>query len=86
MGKQTYQELTKVIIEDLKKLKEEGIEGLGEIDSDIYFFEKKKKNPERYERLNFDTNGHKPFSKDLSSILSDLRTCGVLITKYDIIQ
>jgi hypothetical protein len=85
MLNQSYQEVSKMIKEDLINLRNEGIETLGEIDVQGYFFDKKKKSPERYERLIFDINGQKPFSKDLSSILNDFRISGILGNKNDII-
>lgn len=86
MSKQTYQEVTEVIIKDLKELKKSGVKALDDIDVQDYFYKRKLKSPELYERLNFDTNGHKPFSEDLSSIISDLLICGILYTKYYLIK
>jgi hypothetical protein len=90
MIKQSYQEVSKVIQVDLKNLRVKmGFDTLGEVNEKInvqkYFFTRKTKYPENYERLTFDTNGAEPFSKDLESILSDFRTCGILQTKYDIL-
>ncbi len=90
MIEQTYQEVTKVIIWDLKKLRTSmGFDTLGEVDKALnvqkHFYNLKSKYPNKYERLTFDTNGHEPFSKDLEEILSDLRVCGILKTKYDIL-
>lgn len=90
MAEQSYQELSKVIAKDLKKLRTSmGFDTLGEVDKKLnvqkYFFERKTRYSDEYERLTFDTNGHEPFSKDLSSIIQDFRTCGILKTKYDIL-
>lgn len=69
---QSYQEVYKVIESDIRKL---GNKKLNEISKDyhVYFYNLKQENPKRYERLNFDTNGHKPYSSDLECILTDLR-------------
>ena len=69
---QTYQELTRVIARDLIKL---GNKRLNEVSKDFqgYFYKVKQENPDRYERLTFNTNGPKPYSGDLESILGDLR-------------
>ena len=87
---QTYQEVAKIVAEDLKKLRtSRGFDTLGEVNKKLnvqkYFYDLKSKYPEKYERLMFDTNGHEPFSKDLEEILSDFRVCGILKTKYDIL-
>jgi hypothetical protein len=90
MINQTYQEVSKVIERDLMDLRiKMGFDTLGEVDKKIsvqkYFFERKTRYPDKYERLTFDTNGPEPFSKDLSSIIQDFRVCGILKTKYDIL-
>jgi hypothetical protein len=86
MVNQTYQEVLIVISEDLKRLKKRGVETLLDMDVQRYFFKMKEKHPDRYERLTFDTNGHQPYSEDLSDVLTNLRACGILETKYDIIK
>jgi hypothetical protein len=82
---QSYQEVSKVIAEDLRRLKKFGVETLGEIDVQRCFYIKRQKHPIKYGRLGFDTNGPEPYSEDLSSILDDFRVCGILRTKYDIL-
>jgi len=86
MTNQTYQEVSKIIQEDLKRFKKLGIESLGEIDIQDCFFKRKKRHPEKYERLTFNTNGPEPLSKDLIDILMDFRVCGILYDKYNIIK
>jgi hypothetical protein len=85
MVKQSYQEVYKVIEEDVIRL---GNKKLNEISKDYheYFYKLKQEKPDRYERLTFDTNGHKPYSSDLECILTDLRgkvigTCLYIIKK-----
>ena len=84
--KQSYQEISEIVAKDLKRLRKLGIETLSRVDIQRCFFIRKNKHPEKYERLMFDTNGHEPYSKDLSSILTDFRICGILETRYDIIR
>lgn len=43
-----------------------------------HFHKLKQKEPERFVRLHFNENSHKPFSEDLSSILFDLKMSGFL--------
>ena len=76
MIKQSYQEVSKEIIKEFSLHKKE-LTGK-KIDYHNYFSKLQKKEPERFERLMFDTNGHKPFSGDLESILFDLKMCGIL--------
>ena len=86
MVEQTYQEVSKIMIEDLKRLKKQkGIETLGGFDYQRYFFYKKQQHPEKYERLIFDTNGAEPFSNDIERILYDFRVCEILYNKIDIL-
>ena len=67
--KQTYQELTKEVCKELG--------GLGEHEPQRYFWLLKQENPDRFERMWFDTNGHEPYSDTLSDILFDLVVCGL---------
>jgi len=69
---QTYQEVSKVIERDLRKI---GNKRLNEIGKDFqgYFYNLKQENPNRYERLTFNTNDGKPHSSELESILGYLR-------------
>jgi hypothetical protein len=85
MEKQTYQELSRVIKKDLQNLRKQGYRTLGDIDYQEYFYKKKQENSKDYERLVFDTNGHKPFSEDLERILGDFRVCGYLKTIVDVL-
>jgi hypothetical protein len=83
---QTYQQISDIIEEDLKALRVKmGFDTLGELNAQEYFYHLKLKNPEKYERLSFDGNGHKPFSKDLEQIFSDFRISGILKVKQDIL-
>lgn len=72
MINQTYQDLTRVIARDLIKL---GNNKLNQVSKDFqdYFYKAKQENPKRYAGMTFDTNGHKPYSSDLESILTSLR-------------
>jgi hypothetical protein len=76
MVEQSYQELFKIVGNDLIKL---GNKKLNEVGEDYYqyfqnyFYEAKLKNPKRYERMFFDTNGHQPFSEELDCILKDFK-------------
>lgn len=74
---QTYQEVSKVILEglvanpvDFKKT-----------NLQAYFYGLKEENPIKYEGLVFDTNGHEPYSEDLSHIFRDFLRCG--FTDFD---
>lgn len=88
MSKQTYQEVFDIIEEDIKRLRRKyGIETLGEVKNiHKYFYKRKLRHPEKYERLRFDTNGSIPYSEDLEEILGDFRVCGILKFKYDVIS
>lgn len=84
---QTYKEILDIIIKDLRRFKEfYGIESLKEIDVHRCFYIRKKNHPEKYERLDFSDSFGEPFSKNLEEIFSDLRICGILKVKYDLIQ
>ncbi|MEK6833143.1 MAG: hypothetical protein AABY32_03775 [Nanoarchaeota archaeon] len=72
--KQSYQEVSKVILEELV---------LNPVDfkktnPQIYFYDLKLKHPEDYGGLIFDINGHEPYSKDLNSIFMDFKICGFM--------
>ena len=71
---QSYQEVSRIILEELIKnpvdFKKEN--------NQTYFYNLKLENSKKYERLFFDTNGHEPFSEDLSSIFMDFKICGFL--------
>ena len=49
----------------------------------LYFWDLKQKHPDRFERLDFDTNGAEPFSKTLSSIVFDMMLCGTIYTVWN---
>lgn len=92
MNKQTYQQVEEIIIDDLRKLKRLGVSNLNKINLkeyqggyQKYFFYRKNKHPEKYERLWFNTNGHEPFCGDLSSIIMDFKICGILDCENNII-
>jgi len=74
MTKQTYQEVSKVILEELVKnpVVFKGLE------HHQYFYDLKIKYPKRYERLIFDTNGSEPYCKDLANIFMDFKICGFM--------
>jgi hypothetical protein len=83
---QSIQDVSKIMEEDLKRLKGVGIKALDDLDVQNYFFKRKQKHPEKYERLTFDTNSHKPYSKDVSEIINSFSTAGILYTKYYLIK
>lgn len=64
---QSYQELTKEVIEELLLL--------SDYNPQEYFWVLKQYEPKRFERMWFDTNGSEPYSETLSQILSDLVIC-----------
>jgi len=64
MISQTYQELFEEVKNELPFVTNKDIQE--------YFWRLKQIEPERFERMMFDTNGHKPYSKDLSDILMDI--------------
>jgi len=77
MTEQSYQEVSRVILEELM---------VNPVDfrkknPHIYFYNLKLENPEKYERLTFDTNGYEPYCKDLTS-KRFLKTGGVTFIKY----
>lgn len=49
----------------------------------LYFWELKQKHPERFERLQYDTNGSEPYSSTLSSIIFDMMLCGTIYTVWN---
>ena len=64
---QTYQEVSREVEKEYPNV-------VG--DSHEYFYEMKKKEPERFERLFFEKNWSKPFSKTLFTILFELKIAG----------
>jgi hypothetical protein len=74
MIKQTYQEVSKVILEELVV----NPTNFKKLEHHKYFYDLKLKNPKKYERLTFDTNGAEPYCETLSSIFSDFRRCGFM--------
>ena len=83
MGEQTYQHLSRIVLEDLKNWSKKN-PSWTEVQK--YFFEQKKENPERYERMLFDTNGREPLSEDLSNILLDFKIAKKLDLFNNIIE
>ena len=83
---QSYQDVSIIMEEDLQRLKEVGVKALDDLDVQNYFFKRKQRHPEKYERLTFDTNGHKPYSKDVSEIIGGFLVSGILYTKYYLIK
>lgn len=75
---QSYQEVSKIIKVDLKRLSNKK---LNEINFQEYFYEKQNKNPKRYERIVFDTNSEEPYSSALARILSSLRVSHFLYSR-----
>lgn len=64
---QSYQEVIVEVNNELLLIKDK------KIDLQAHFYGLKLKEPERFARLEFDTNGGSPFSKDLESIFFDLK-------------
>jgi len=79
MGKQSYQEIFKIIKEDLASLSNNELNKIKD-NFQEYFHNKQKENPKRYERLNFNTNGPEPSCRDLEDMLSELRVSKFLYT------
>lgn len=69
---QTYQEVYKEVEKELKNIKGDKYD---------FFYNLKMQQPKRFERLTFDTNGHSPYSEDLSDIFFDFLLCGKLKQK-----
>lgn len=69
---QSYQDVSKVILEELVL---EPVD-FKKVNYQKYFYDLKTKEPEKYKRLAFDTNGAEPYSEDLSSIFFDFLLCG----------
>jgi hypothetical protein len=89
---QSYQQVFRVLKEDLIELKSKGVSNLNKFkigesfyDYQRYIFSMKQVWPEKYERISFDFNGHEPFSKDLASIIFDFKLCGYLDYENNII-
>lgn len=76
MIKQTFQQLVKVVEEEIKLLKFLEIK---KIDLQGHFYDMKKALPHRFERMIFDENGHKPYSQDLEDIITLLKLSGKYI-------
>jgi uncharacterized protein YwgA len=68
---QSYQQVTLEIMEE--------IPNLGKKDPQKFFWSIKKEQPERFERLRFDTNGYEPYSDVLSDIMFDLYMAGLYV-------
>ena len=82
MSKQTYQEVSRIMQEDIKRFKKLGLEALDDIDIQYCFNVRKKRHPERYKRLNFNNES---YSKEVQEIISDFLSSGILKTKYYLI-
>ena len=80
--KQSYQEVSKIMEQDIKRLKKRGLDSLDNFDVQSYFFKRKQRYPEKYQRLDFNTNGHKPYSEDVDQIIRDFLIIGILKTSY----
>jgi hypothetical protein len=77
--KQSYQEVSKEVRKELIHL----IEITPQPDPQKYFWDLKKKNPKKFERLTFDTNGFEPYSETLSEILMDCVVCGMIFHNWN---
>jgi hypothetical protein len=71
---QSYQEVSRVILEELVRNPVK----FKDLEHHKYFYYLKMKEPKKYERLTFDTNGGTPYSRDLSEIFLDFKTCGLI--------
>ncbi len=74
----TYQKLSTLIGEILKSYSNEKGKSISGNHRNLHenFYDLKKKHPEYFMRLRFDTNGHYPISDDLDSILQDFQISG----------
>jgi hypothetical protein len=79
---QTYQEVSKIILEELVLNPVD----FKKKDYQEYFYNLKIKEPEKYERLTFDTNSHKPYSEDLTDIFVNFFLCGFIDLDKNIIM
>ena len=70
---QSYQEVSEIILEELKKIDIKGT------NLHIYFNKLRLKDPDKYSALLFNTNGHEPFSERLEELLFDLRVSGKIL-------
>lgn len=77
--RQSYQVVSRIMQEDIKRFKKLGLEALDDIDIQYCFSVRKKRHPEKYQRLNFDNEG---YSKEVLQIISDFLSSGILKTKY----
>ena len=75
---QTYQELTKEVIKELPLL--------SNYEPQEFFWILKQNEPERFERMWFDTNSWQPYSDTLSVLMVDLMICGKYIRPYKYIK
>jgi len=82
---QSYQEVSRVILEDLLELYKLGVTNLNKInlkefkgDFQDYIFYKQNKTPQRYEKLVFNKNMAEPSCRDLGRILGDFMLDGCL--------
>jgi len=71
MTSQTYQEVTGVVLIELKNI------NFKSTNIQEYFYQKQTENPKKYERLFFNSDN---YSQDLENILFDLNFSGSLIS------
>ncbi|MFA5953375.1 MAG: hypothetical protein WC812_02165 [Candidatus Pacearchaeota archaeon] len=64
---QSYQEVTKEVLKQIDEFQLK----IRNFDYQSYFYNLKKKEPKRFERLIYDENNDKPFSEDLENIVFD---------------
>ncbi len=83
MSKQSYQEVSKIMEEDLKRFKKLGLQALDDIDVQYCFSKRHQRHPERYERLHFNSED---YSETVPRIISDFLSAGILQTKYYLIK
>jgi len=75
MGSQSYQEVSREVIAEIRKERV----ARTKLEYQALFYDLKQKQPTRFERLTFNTNGPEPFiSEDLGSILFDYLLAEIL--------
>lgn len=77
---QTFQDLVEIVREDLLSIKSN--DTIVDLQEQFYIW--KSRYPKRYERMLFDENGHKPFSKELEEILFLMRVSSPYKTNKNI--
>ena len=76
--RQTFQEVTKEVVSELKKLPHL------KVDLQSHFYKLKQEEPKRFERLIYNENAHSPYSDDLYAIIDILKMSGIITHKYEI--